>query len=213
MRNCSVRACCLKVSLPLPTDNQQYLPPIPVDEPRGKRQFLTSRMLCGALMFPSIAVLTGQLLFPSVTSHLQRTLLVNVLWPLIGEWCALGWLRSRWYWLVYWCLLHRVAVLTCCSKVCWRCTSQSSCSSCTPAGASSTMVTFREQSATGMAAAIRGRDDGAELFLTKSWRSLNCLYQTVWTLILRLASHWSNDLQYDLKLNLLTPLWNPVSQN
>lgn len=125
----------------------------------------------------------------------------------------IGWLRSRWYWLVYWCLLHRVAVLTCCSKVCWRCTSQSSCSSCTPAGASSTMVTFREQSATGMAAAIRGGDDGAELFLTKSWRSLNCFYQTVWTLILRLASLWSNDLQEDLKLNLLTPLWNPVGQN
>uniref|UniRef100_A0A3Q4GJ92 E3 ubiquitin-protein ligase MARCHF5 n=1 Tax=Neolamprologus brichardi TaxID=32507 RepID=A0A3Q4GJ92_NEOBR len=37
--------------------------------------FLTSRMLCGALLFPSIAVLTGRLLFPSVTSHLQRALL------------------------------------------------------------------------------------------------------------------------------------------
>lgn len=65
--------CCYEPKLP--SDNQQYLPPIPVDEPRGKRQFLTSRMLCGALMFPSIAVLTGQLLFPSVTSHLQRALL------------------------------------------------------------------------------------------------------------------------------------------
>uniref|UniRef100_A0A3Q0RLJ1 E3 ubiquitin-protein ligase MARCHF5 n=1 Tax=Amphilophus citrinellus TaxID=61819 RepID=A0A3Q0RLJ1_AMPCI len=38
-------------------------------------QFLTSRNLCGALMFPSIAVLTGRLLFPSLTSHLQRALL------------------------------------------------------------------------------------------------------------------------------------------
>uniref|UniRef100_A0A3Q0RKF0 E3 ubiquitin-protein ligase MARCHF5 n=1 Tax=Amphilophus citrinellus TaxID=61819 RepID=A0A3Q0RKF0_AMPCI len=59
----------------LPPGNSRYLPPIPVDEPRVQPQFLTSRNLCGALMFPSIAVLTGRLLFPSLTSHLQRALL------------------------------------------------------------------------------------------------------------------------------------------
>lgn len=49
------------------------------DQPSLSDPVSATRVLCGALMLPTVAAVCGKLMFNNVTSSLQRTLLVSLL--------------------------------------------------------------------------------------------------------------------------------------
>lgn len=53
------------------------VPRIPAEASPLADHVSATRILCGALVFPTIATIVGKLMFSSVNSNLQRTILVG----------------------------------------------------------------------------------------------------------------------------------------
>lgn len=53
------------------------VPRIPAEATPLADHVSATRILCGALVFPTIATIVGKLMFSSVNSNLQRTILVS----------------------------------------------------------------------------------------------------------------------------------------
>lgn len=74
LRSSAIRLPLLKHLLPPPpqlvSPAQPYVDTLPLNDPVS-----ATRVLCGALLFPTVATLAGRALFESVPSRLQRTLL------------------------------------------------------------------------------------------------------------------------------------------
>ncbi|XP_037078507.1 E3 ubiquitin-protein ligase MARCHF5-like [Pollicipes pollicipes] len=74
LRSSAVRLPLLKrlmpAAPPLVSPAQPYVDTLPLNDPVS-----ATRVLCGALLFPTVATLAGRALFESVPSRLQRTLL------------------------------------------------------------------------------------------------------------------------------------------
>lgn len=55
------------------------VPRIPAEASPLADHVSATRILCGALVFPTIATIVGKLMFSSVNSNLQRTILVGII--------------------------------------------------------------------------------------------------------------------------------------
>lgn len=65
------------------------VPRIPAEASPLADHVSATRILCGALVFPTIATIVGKLMFSSVNSNLQRTILVRgIWWKTISMICA-----------------------------------------------------------------------------------------------------------------------------
>lgn len=53
------------------------VPRVPAEASPLADHVSATRILCGALVFPTIATIVGKLMFSSVNSNLQRTILVG----------------------------------------------------------------------------------------------------------------------------------------
>lgn len=59
-------------------DSRLQMPPrVPLDRPGYTDPTSATRVLCGAMIFPTISTITGKLLFSSINSNMQRTVLVS----------------------------------------------------------------------------------------------------------------------------------------
>lgn len=60
-------------------DSKLQMPPrVPLDRPGYTDPTSATRVLCGAMIFPTIATITGKLLFSSINSNMQRTVLGGI---------------------------------------------------------------------------------------------------------------------------------------
>ena len=66
------------------------MPRIPAEASPLADHVSATRILCGALVFPTIATIVGKLMFSSVNSNLQRTILVGMTppYPCVPVGCA-----------------------------------------------------------------------------------------------------------------------------
>lgn len=73
------RSGCVTFSSPIltPLGIGCPVPRIPAEANPLADHVSATRILCGALVFPTIATIVGKLMFSSVNSNLQRTILVR----------------------------------------------------------------------------------------------------------------------------------------
>lgn len=76
------------------------VPRIPAEASPLADHVSATRILCGALVFPTIATIVGKLMFSSVNSNLQRTILVSTSWISDASQC---WKPSFICWSVLMC--------------------------------------------------------------------------------------------------------------
>lgn len=72
--NASCFRLCISAGIGCP------VPRIPAEASPLADHVSATRILCGALVFPTIATIVGKLMFSSVNSNLQRTILVSTSW-------------------------------------------------------------------------------------------------------------------------------------
>lgn len=71
------RLCNLFSPVLIPSGIGCPVPRIPAEANPLADHVSATRILCGALVFPTIATIVGKLMFSSVNSNLQRTILVR----------------------------------------------------------------------------------------------------------------------------------------